>query len=120
MKLYCEAIALDVLPPLRSLIAKELLASGLNQTQVAQHLRISQPAVSQYLRNIRGIKELENDAEVKKELKNICGKLLDKNCPNLYKSKEFSMLCSIIMKKKLVDGIEQINDCNICDIRNCA
>src|SRR3989338_2746935 len=109
MKLYCEAIALDVLPPVRSIIAKELLAAGLNQTQVAQHLKISQPAVSQYLRNIRGAKELERDTEIKKELSKICTKLLDKSCTNLYKSEEFSKLCSIIMEKKLVEGVEQVN-----------
>lgn len=120
MKLYCEAIALDVLPPVRSIIAKELLTAGLNQTQVAQHLKISQPAVSQYLRNIRGTKELEGNTEIKKALTNICQKLLSNKCSNVYRSEEFSTLCNLIMSKKLVDGVENVNNCNICDgVRNC-
>ncbi len=120
MKLYCEAIVNDVLPPLRSIIAKELLSAGLNQTQVASHLRISQPAISQYMRNIRGVKSIEKDEAIKKEMAQLCNSLLNNSCKNIYKSKEFAKMCKIILDKKLVDGIEDINDCKICDSNLCS
>ena len=43
-----------MLPCLRSQIAKKLLENGFSQKQVADRLGLSQPAISQYKKNLRG------------------------------------------------------------------
>jgi len=54
MKPFCEIIVADILPALRALITKELMQLGLNQIQIAKKLGITQPAVSHYMRELRG------------------------------------------------------------------
>lgn len=56
MRLVCETVVKDVLPSIRSLIAKELKDRGYTQTEIAELLDITQPAVSQYLSKARGAK----------------------------------------------------------------
>lgn len=55
MKLYCEIVA-EYMPAVRALLAKEFLNKGLTQTEVAKKLEVTQSAVSQYARQIRGAK----------------------------------------------------------------
>lgn len=56
-----------LLPILRAYIAKELIERyGLTQVEVARKLGITQAAVSHYLHNKRGFKELEEFKEVSK------------------------------------------------------
>ncbi len=76
-KLMCEIMAQDVLPSLRAFIAKELILEyKMNQITVAEWLGVSQPAVSQYVRQLRGFNEsLMKHETVNKEIKNLCGKM---------------------------------------------
>ncbi len=54
-EMKCEKAVHDLFPVARSLIAKKLMeAYGLSQTAVARKMGISQPAVSQYRKDIRG------------------------------------------------------------------
>lgn len=55
MKLDFELMAQHILPEVRSIIAKELVFRyRMSQTEAAKLLEISQPAISQYLSNVRG------------------------------------------------------------------
>lgn len=57
MKTSYEILAQEVLPSLRALIAKKLTTShSLSQTEAADRMGLSQPAISQYLKNLRGFK----------------------------------------------------------------
>ena len=57
MKSFFELLVQDVLPSARSMIAKKLITNyGLSQKQAAEKLGISQPAISQYNKSIRGAK----------------------------------------------------------------
>jgi Predicted transcriptional regulator len=49
MKFPCELIVWDVLPSIRSELAKKLSKSGLSQKEVSERLEITQAAVSQYI-----------------------------------------------------------------------
>ena len=51
-----EIMAQDVLPTVRSMIAKKLLENGFSQQDIANKLGITQPAISQYKRGSRGSK----------------------------------------------------------------
>lgn len=70
MRLLCETVVRDVLPAVRSLIAKELQAKGYTQTEIAEMLGLTQPAVSQYLSAARGsdVQRLEEHDEVRAEI----------------------------------------------------
>ncbi len=55
MRLPCEIVVKDVLPAIRAMLVKELIERhNLSQVEVACKLGITQPAVSQYLRMLRG------------------------------------------------------------------
>lgn len=55
MKPPCEVVVKDVLPAIRAMLVKELIERHhLSQVDVARKLGITQPAVSQYLRMLRG------------------------------------------------------------------
>lgn len=54
MRSPCEITIWYVLPRIRSELAKELANLGLPQKEIAKRLGITQPAVSQYLREKRG------------------------------------------------------------------
>lgn len=57
MKPVCEYMNSEVLPGFRALVAKKLMEDhGFSQTQVAAMLETTQPAISQYRRELRGRK----------------------------------------------------------------
>jgi len=67
MKPYCEVIVTTVLPAIRSIVTKELLSNyHLTQEEAADLLGLTQPAISQYLRESRGfkVKLLENHPRI--------------------------------------------------------
>ncbi|MBL7206444.1 MAG: transcriptional regulator [Candidatus Aenigmarchaeota archaeon] len=49
-----DKVLIEVLPAARAIIAKKMISSGMNQKDIAEKLRITQPAVSQYKRDTRG------------------------------------------------------------------
>ena len=55
MRPPCEVVVKEVLPAIRAMLVKELIERHrLSQIKVARKLGITQPAVSQYLRMLRG------------------------------------------------------------------
>lgn len=56
MKTVFEVVSQEVLPCLRALVAKRLIENGFSQKQVADRMALSQPAISQYKRDLRGHK----------------------------------------------------------------
>lgn len=56
----CERAVHDIFPVTRAIIAKKLVdVYGFSQTKASKCMGISQPAVSQYRKKIRGKKEFE-------------------------------------------------------------
>lgn len=72
MKTKYEIIA-ETVPTIRAMIAKELSDGGHTQQEIASALRVSQPAVSQYLRNIRGKKRA--DEKMQSSVKSLCERI---------------------------------------------
>ena len=55
MKPVCEVIVQEILPSVRAMVAVKLTKSyGLSQEQAARKMGTTQPAISQYKREIRG------------------------------------------------------------------
>lgn len=120
MKLYCEVIVGDILPSLRALITKELVQNfGLTQTQAAQKLGLTQPAVSQYKKYLRGgkIKQLQKN----KNLMIIVKKFSKKIATEKISSKEATVrileIAHVIVAKKMIHYEEMDKEkipCEIC------
>jgi hypothetical protein len=123
MKPYCEIVAKNVLPVMRSAVAKELMSYGLNQTEIAKKLGVSQAAVSQYLRYIRGksktkTKNIMKNETVLKEVRELCKKIRDNSLNRMELSNEVCNICRLIRKEKLLcdehKGIYGLDNCKRC------
>ncbi|MDR1819509.1 MAG: transcriptional regulator [Methanobrevibacter sp.] len=71
MKQPCELVVWYVIPTARSILAKELFNLGMKQKEISNLLDITQPAVSQYLSDKRGGREIELTDEIKKMIKEL-------------------------------------------------
>ncbi len=79
MRFDLEVVAEDILPAVRSIVAKELSTEyGLNQQEIADKLGLTQPAVSQYLSKSRADQEvvgkLTGDPQVELMIQDIVSK----------------------------------------------
>lgn len=70
MRLPCERVVNEVLPAVRSLLAKDLQDKGYSQTEIADLLNLTQPAVSQYLSASRGknIQYIEENTAIRSQI----------------------------------------------------
>ena len=105
MKPHCETIVQVVLPGIRALVAKELMEShNLTQQQAAEKLGVSQAAISQYRRDIRGykIKILQKDNEIMKEVADMASKIVSGEKEFFDTNLEVCKLCNIIRKNKTI------------------
>lgn len=67
MKPFCEVMVLEVLPGVRSMVARKLVDEhGFSQKIAAERLGTTQPAISQYKRELRGhkLKLFKNNPKV--------------------------------------------------------
>ncbi len=123
MKPLCEIIVLDVMPTVRALIAKELVEKhGLTQAAAAKKLGMTQPAISQYRRNLRGgnLKILENDSEVMGKINGLSERIAKGELSHVDATSEFCEICRIMKQhlllcethKKSMSGLE---NCRICE-----
>jgi len=123
MKPYCELVAQNLLPTIRALIAKELINKyKMTQQQAAKKLGITQSAISQYIRQLRGskIKTIENDKIVLKEIEHFSDRLVSGELNDSSKMLEaFCYICKSIRKRKMICKLHkktfpELEECNIC------
>lgn len=103
MRLFCETVVNEVLPAVRSIVARELADRGHTQTEIADMMGVTQPAVSQYLSSTRGSRvqrikdggvnaeldalvtgllERQGDAECARRLWNVCETVVENGVVN--------------------------------------
>lgn len=122
VKPLCEIIVLDVMPTVRALIAKDLVEKhGLTQAIAAKRLGMTQPAISQYRRNLRGgkLSILEKDSEVMGKINALANRIAKGELSHVDATTEFCEICRVIKQhlllcethKKSVAGLE---NCKIC------
>jgi hypothetical protein len=97
MKFPCEIIVWEVLPCIRSALAKELIKKGLSQNEVSIMLGITQAAVSQYTSKKRG-SGLDFPEDAKEEIKKLADDLVQGPVNDLV-----ARICKICMKVR-ADG----------------
>ena len=79
----CELIVTNILPAVRSVMAKNLLEKGFTQGEIAKMMGLSQPSVSHYLKGIRA-KNTESffeDKQIKELIDSTLGHVMTHN-PN--------------------------------------
>jgi len=88
----------NIFPGLRAMIALELQQNyNLNQSDIAKKLFVSQPAISQYTRQLRGGKnrKIFESPEVKEAVKKACQRI-NEGLTKEQLDEEFCKICKII------------------------
>lgn len=105
MKNYCEVVVTSVLPAIRSIITKDLIEKHkLTQEEAANLLGLTQPAISQYKKEARGVKVrmLEKNQELMKLLDELTIDILNRSV----NEKTIGMkICNICNKFKSDESI---------------
>ena len=123
MSVPCEVAVKCVLPVVRAMIAKELMANyGLKQVEAANLLGVSQPAISLYCRNTRGKAiDLENDCDVKHLVTNMSESLAKGDSSHRDLIVMYCGVCRTIRAKGLLcklhktfDPLVDIDKCELC------
>jgi predicted transcriptional regulator len=121
----CEIAIKCILPSVRAMIAKELMAKhDLKQVEAAKLLGISQPAISLYNRKMRGRAiDLENDKEIGVLIENFAALLIKGNISHKDFIRAFCEVCRTIRAKGLMcklhkafDPTVNIEGCDLCAV----
>jgi predicted transcriptional regulator len=121
MKPFCEVVVSDVMPALRALVAKELMHLGLNQVQISKKLGITQPAVSQYMRELRGyrVRLLTSNDKVAEAIKELAHDIATGKMKGDDMHVRFCEICKKIREERLLcklhkDSSPSIDVCGVC------
>jgi predicted transcriptional regulator len=95
MKPHCEFVVKEFLTSARAFIAKKLIEEyHLSQSRTAKLLGMTQPAVSQYKRDLRGKKKIfENDPKVLEMMDSIAKRLASNELNHDQLVYEFCKIC---------------------------
>jgi len=99
---HCEDVATNLLPTIRALIARELKDKyKLTQEKIAELLDITQPAVSQYIKESRGkqARKIEKNEEIMKLVEKVSLRINNGDIKDKEISKMFCEMCKIYSSK---------------------
>lgn len=103
MRPPCEEIFKDVLPTIRAILVKDLVERhDLNQVEVARRLGITQPAVSQYLRSLRGTSRAEallRRGDFMRSLRKLSDVIAEGEMRGIRVAEMYCNLCAMLRKK---------------------
>lgn len=118
-----EIVAKAIIPALRAMIAKELIEKyGLTQQSVAKLLNVSQAAISNYMRGVRGIVvNLEQDKDIQSIVSKIADMLVNNKDPKEIVSM-FNMAIRIITVRGILCSVHKkfepiFENCDICSLK---
>jgi len=103
MKPHCEQAVLNILPAIRSLLARELLKTyGLTQQQAAKKLGTSQAAISQYMKQVRAYKvnTFEKNEPIMIEIKKLAETISKQD--NYSLKDNLCDVCRLVRKNNLI------------------
>lgn len=122
MKTVCEIVVKDILPATRALIAKELLETHhMTQQEAAKRMGVTQPAISQYKRELRGfqVKILEGNEKTMDYIEEVAADLANREIESSDLTDEYYNILDIIMGEGLIHKIGEdvdhsIKKCGLC------
>ena len=120
MRPYCEIMVSEVFPMIRALMAKELTENlGFTQQEAANKMGLTQPAISQYKKEMRAsrIDVIENNEKVMRYITEGARTLA--NSKNPVQSTLLCDICKEIRASGLLcvlhrKSSSQLKDCTIC------
>jgi predicted transcriptional regulator len=120
-------MALEVLPTVRALVARRLVeVHGLSQQQAADRLGSTQPAISQYKREIRGFKTsvLTGDPKIVQMIDSISKRMTSGELDQQEAALEFCSICRHMRSTGIACEIHRkihpsLQSCSICEKLNC-
>lgn len=121
MKPLCEVTANQVLPFIRALVAKRLVEGyGLSQSKAAEKLGMSQPAISQYKRELRGSRTgLKEYPKLLDMANSLARGVSDGSLNQEQATLEFCKICRYLKLEGIIcklhrDLYPNLENCNIC------
>jgi len=129
MLLPCEVAVKAVIPAIRSAIVKIMYNElGFKQIEIAESLNITQAAVSQYIRGVRGgAISIDNIPEIHDKIIHFINKIIVENISRNKQIIQYCKLCNIIRAKGLMckthkqyDLTIRKYDCNLCKSFKCG
>ena len=112
MRSFCEVIATDVLPSVRSIITRELLVNhSLTQKEVGELLGITQFAVSQYMKEARGTKVriLEKNPEIMRLINKLTDDLINQYTEQKTIGSHVCSICRKVREDKIIEQLQHMN-----------
>jgi predicted transcriptional regulator len=106
VKFACEIFVDEFLPGIRAMLAEELTGKhGLTQREAALRLGLTQSAVSQYKRALRGAgtRALNRDETVVAGIKKLAHEIANGTCAPQKLPEKFCQLCELSKNRKLLD-----------------
>jgi len=119
----CELAVRVVIPSLRALVAKELTQTySLKQQEIASALGVTQSAVSQYVRSVRGkVLDLDGIVPIKRIVNETAESISKNNVSTAYINRQYCQACRLIRESRLLCALHQrfdpnfeIEDCTAC------
>jgi predicted transcriptional regulator len=114
MKTCCEIAATTVLPAIRSIITKELTDTyNLTQEETAELLGLTQPAVSQYKKEARGVKVrlIEKNQDIMKLIDELTSDIINENIDKKIIAKHLCHICRQIIETGILIKSNESNEC---------
>ncbi len=113
MKTFCEIVVSDFLPAVRALVTKELINNyGMTQTEVARRMDMTQPAISYYIRELRGakVKVLRDNEKLMNLVKQVAAEISSgKN-----KLVDMQEICKKLRDENILSDREKLQCCSLC------
>ena len=118
MRPYCEVVVKELLPAVRSVLAKEMLDAGLRQDKIAVKLQLTQPAVSHYLKQVRGknVQLLLENQKIHEHIKRIAHELINKPADEESDKMTFCNVCRDVRSTGMLCQFDPMapKTCTIC------
>ena len=122
MKPFCEIIVSDVLPALRAVLANELSKTyNMSQTEISKKLGMTQPAISQYTRELRGQKTriIRSNEKIMVLVKKLARELATGEMDSKELHRQFCLICKKIREEGLIcklhgEAWPSMGPCKIC------
>ncbi|HLD83228.1 MAG TPA: transcriptional regulator [archaeon] len=100
MRPSCEYMVKEIFPCLRAMIAKSLIEDyGMSQGEAAALIGITQPAVSQYMRSLRGKRAILTEERVAQAVKEMSQGLRGKTISKDDLPARFCEICGILSER---------------------
>jgi len=105
MKPICEFVTSEILPSVRALIAKKMIEDhGITQSKAAELLDTSQPAISHYKRDLRGMKNssLKKHPELMQMIDSVSKRIMSGEVSPKQTTSEFCSICRYMREHHLI------------------